>query len=158
MKKFFLFLLISGSLPMYGQEATVVNFKTLDTLLKSSAPEIIVINFWATWCGPCIKELPHFEKLNAAADPGIKVVLVNLDYADKVEKVNSFLRIKKIKTPVLLLDEIDYNSWIEKVDKNWSGAIPATLVLNTATGKRNFVEKELSETDLQQLIKDTKTN
>jgi len=143
---------------MYGQEASIIKFETLDTLLKSPSPEVIVVNFWATWCGPCIKELPHFEELNRAGDPRIKVILVNLDYADKVEKVNSFLRIKNIKSPVLLLDEIDYNSWIDKVDKSWSGAIPATLVLNTVTGKRNFVEKELSESDLQQLIEETKTN
>jgi hypothetical protein len=66
--------------------------------------------------------------------------------------VNAFVRRKKLTAPVLLLDEIDHNSWIDQVDKSWSGAIPATLIINGKTGARKFVERELSENELDQLI------
>src|SRR5690606_25369476 len=113
---------------------------------------IHVVNFWAPWCAPCIEELPLFEQLHRTTNEQVKVVLVNLDFADKLEKVNSFIARKDITAKVLLLDEIDYNSWIDKVDPAWSGAIPATLIFNAKTGRRKFVEGELKEGDLDKLI------
>lgn len=135
-----------------GQEATVVKFDALAKILDSGSEEVQVINFWATWCAPCIKELPLLEKLNAQEDLKAKITLINLDYADKLDKVNAFIKKKNIQSNVLLLDEIDYNSWIDKVDKTWTGAIPATLIINPKTGKRKFVEKQLKEGELETLI------
>jgi hypothetical protein len=82
----------------------------------------------------------------------VKVTLINLDFADKEKKVESFLSKKKMQTEVLLLDEIDYNTWIDKVDQSWGGAIPATLIVNPKNGKRKFIERELQEGELQKLL------
>jgi len=135
-----------------AQKATVVKFDALQEILNSKTDGIQVINFWATWCAPCIKELPLLEKVNARSDLNAKITLINLDYADKVDKVNDFIVRKNIRSRVLLLDEVDYNAWIDKVDKNWTGAIPATLIFDPQTGKRKFVEKELKEGELEALI------
>ncbi|WP_276368252.1 TlpA disulfide reductase family protein [Chryseolinea sp. H1M3-3] len=135
-----------------AQQATVVKFDALAKILNTNSSQIQVVNFWATWCAPCVKEIPLLEKLNANKDFNVKITLVCLDYADKVDKVDAFIHRKNIQSQVLLLDEIDYNSWIDKVDKTWSGAIPATLILNPKTGKRMFVEKELKEGELENLI------
>jgi thiol-disulfide isomerase/thioredoxin len=147
----FLLLLFISS-PCVAQQAEVVKFDRVQRLLEPTSTEIQVINFWATWCAPCVKELPLFEKLTADGNSSIKVTLVNLDYADKVDKVNAFLKRKNIRSDVLLLDEIDYNSWIDKVDKSWGGAIPATLIINPKTGQRKFLEKELKEGDLEKVL------
>jgi thiol-disulfide isomerase/thioredoxin len=144
------FLLISRSTD--AQKATVIKFDRLQKILDIKAGQVQVINFWATWCAPCVKELPLLEKLNAENDLNAKITLINLDYADKVEKVNEFIDRNKIQSEVLLLDEVDYNSWIDKVDKGWSGAIPATLIFDPQTGKRRFVEKELKPGELEDLI------
>lgn len=149
--RFFVLLLFFSSRCL-AQQATVVKFDRIQSLIELKSPEIQVINFWATWCAPCVKELPLFEKLNAGGNPSIRVTLVNLDYVDKLDKVNAFMKRKEIRSNVLLLDEIDYNSWIDKVDKNWGGAIPATLIVNPKTGQRKFLEKELKEGDLERLI------
>mgnify|MGYP003576138003 CR=1 FL=1 len=135
-----------------GQEATVVKFAALAKILDSQSEQVQVINFWATWCAPCIKELPLLEKLNTREDLKAKITLINLDYADNLDRVNAFIKKKNIQSNVLLLDEIDYNSWIDKVDKTWTGAIPATLIINPKTGKRKFVEKQLKEGELETLI------
>jgi len=135
----------------FGQ-TKVVKYDAIEGLLLSPSDRIQVINFWATWCAPCIKELPMFERLTSEQRSDINVTLVSLDFADKVDKVDLFLSRKQMKSTVLLLDEIDYNLWIDKVEKSWSGAIPATLVINSKTGKRKFVEKELKEGDLEELI------
>jgi thiol-disulfide isomerase/thioredoxin len=133
-------------------QATVVKFDQLEKILHEPSDKIHVINFWATWCAPCVKELPFFEKLQKERSHEVKVTLVNLDFVEKLDRVNSFIARKKITAEVLLLDEIDYNSWIDKVDKNWGGAIPATLIIDAKTGRRKFIEKELEEGDLERLI------
>jgi thiol-disulfide isomerase/thioredoxin len=138
--------------PATAQKAIVVKFDALQKILDTKSDQIQVINFWATWCAPCVKELPLLEKLNAQKDLNAKITLINLDYADKLDKVNEFMIRKNIQSDVLLLDEIDYNSWIDKVDRSWSGAIPATLIINPRTGKRKFLEKELKEGELENLI------
>ncbi len=146
-----LFIIISSNL--YAQTAEVIKFEAVNSLINQNSNKIQVINFWATWCVPCVKELPFFENLNKV-DTNVTVTLISLDFVDKVDKVNSFLQRKEMKSTVLLLDEMDYNKWIEKVEKNWSGAIPATLILNPINGKRKFVEKELQEGDLETLIEE----
>lgn len=133
-------------------QTTVIKFDHLEKVIGAPSDKIQVINFWATWCAPCVKELPLFEKLQEERPDQVKVTLINLDYADKLERVNAFIARKKMKAEVLLLDEIDYNTWIDKVDKSWSGAIPATLIIYPKTGHRKFVEKELLEGDLEKLI------
>jgi thiol-disulfide isomerase/thioredoxin len=142
------------SIPTSAQAVSVKKIDHLEKVLNSSPAEILVINFWATWCAPCVKELPLFDSLATRKDARIKIVLVNLDFADKVDKVEAFVTRKKILSEVFLLDEVDYNSWIDKVDPSWQGAIPATLIKNTQTGQRKFIAKELAEGDLEKVIQE----
>lgn len=89
-----------------------------------------VINYWATWCGPCVKELPFFEQLlNSYQDDKIKVILVSLDFPRKVDsKLLPFLNEHNIQSEVVILDDPKANVWIDKVDPSWGGAIPVTIV------------------------------
>lgn len=155
MKKLTLVLLLTAT-STFAQKAEIVKFSALQKIIDMKTDKIQVINFWATWCAPCVKELPLFEELHDASIQNVEITLINLDFADKVDKVNSFIVRKNINSKVLLLDEIDYNKWIDKVEKNWSGAIPATLVINSTTGKRKFVEKELEKGDLEKMIQEVR--
>lgn len=140
-----------------SQRMEVVEFDALEMLMTRDSEKIEVINFWATWCAPCIKEIPYFEKLKVEKGEEYNVTLVSLDFADEFEKkVKPFVAKRELKSDILLLDEIDYNSWIDKVDPSWSGAIPATLIINHNSGKRKFVEKELEEGELESLIESVK--
>jgi thiol-disulfide isomerase/thioredoxin len=154
-KYVFVILLFSFELSV-AQTAEVVKFDKIESIIKTTSDDIQVINFWATWCGPCVKELPLFNALAARQDEGVKITLVSVDYADKVGKVNSFITRNKLKPAVLLLDELDYNAWIDRVDPGWGGAIPATLFINTKTGQRKFVDKELKEGELEKYIQSLK--
>jgi len=135
-----------------AQKVTIIKFDALQKILATESDQIQIVNFWATWCAPCVKEIPLLEKLNSQNNLNVKITLISLDFSDKVDNVKSFIKRKSIQSEVLLLDEIDYNSWIDKVDKQWSGAIPATLVFNPKTKKRKFLEKELKEGDLEKAI------
>ncbi|MEH6537653.1 MAG: redoxin domain-containing protein [Psychroserpens sp.] len=136
----------------------VFNFEELQAYLASKDNnKTYVVNFWATWCAPCVKELPYFEQLNANySNKKVEVILVSLDFPKHIEtKLKPFLKKKGLQSEVLLLDDVDSNAWIPKVNKDWSGAIPATIIYNkdkTTFYERSFTYKEL-ETELKQFIK-----
>ena len=141
-----------------GQKAELVKLEKLQSEISKSSEQILVFNFWATWCAPCVKELPLFEKLNQN-DKEVKVTLVSMDIDldPNPEKVYKFIERKKIQCRVIILDAVDPNSWINKIDKNWSGALPATLIINTKTGERRFVNNALKEGDLEKLVAEVKS-
>jgi thiol-disulfide isomerase/thioredoxin len=145
------FLLCSSS--VFSQSVESVKLVDLQKIIHGAGDRVLVINFWATWCAPCIKEIPYFEKLNTD-DKNAEVILVSMDHDldPNTDKVNRFVTRKKIKSRVLVLTESDPNSWIDKIDKRWSGALPATLVVNSKTGKREFTQGELGEGELEKLI------
>lgn len=132
----------------------VIRFRELEEYIATSADDKVkVINFWATWCAPCVKELPFIDSLRNTYSPDeVEVLLVSLDFPDELAKVNTFLQRKKIGSTVWLLDESDPNLFIDKVDPSWSGAIPATLLIRNSTDKRTFLEGELTKEELQNHI------
>jgi thiol-disulfide isomerase/thioredoxin len=134
-------LLFSNAI--FAQKVAVYdNYASLEKAVLSDKNTIYVVNFWATWCAPCVKELPHFEKLNSE-NKSVKVVLVSLDFKNQYEsKLLPFLKTRKINSEVVLLTDKDYNTWLPTVDKEWSGSIPATLILKN--GKKVFAEKIFS--------------
>lgn len=139
-----------------AQPAEIIKMADLQMIIGNPSEGIQVINFWATWCAPCVKELPLFEKLNAEGRPDITVTLVSvdLDLDPDPEKVFKFIARKNIRSRVVLLDESDPDSWIPKIDRNWSGALPATLIINTRSGKRKFIEKALRDGELEIFLED----
>ena len=128
------------------------NFEGLEAYIKPQSDSIYVVNFWATWCTPCVEELPYFEKLNADfKDKKVKVILVSLDMSKQVlTRLIPFIEKNKIQSEVVLLNDVDADAWINKVDPSWSGALPATLIYNAQ--KRKFFEQSFTyETLLTQL-------
>ncbi len=151
MKLFFsfiaaLFLLLPAIVS--AQSVKSVKFDELNQLIRSDqgAP-VKVINFWATWCKPCIEELPYFEKLQETyKGKEVEVLLVSLDFT--ADKAAAYKTKKNIQSKVVFLDETDHNQWIDKISPQWSGAIPATLIVNTQTGQEEFFEKKFEEKEL----------
>lgn len=139
---------------LLNAQSRIIKFHTIDSLLHQRSDTIVVLNFWATWCKPCISELPYFEELNKNYKTSkVKVILISLDFKREFEtRVKPFIKKNNIASEVLLLDEPDYNSWIDKVDSTWSGAIPGTAVISK--GKKVFFEKEFtSYEELENIIK-----
>ncbi|MCB0457670.1 MAG: TlpA family protein disulfide reductase [Flavobacteriaceae bacterium] len=133
---------INPSIPIY-------NFDGFEESYLEKPHGIYVINFWATWCKPCVKELPAFEKLHENyKNKGVEVILVSLDFPDKLQSgVIPFIEKHQLKSDVILLDDPDANSWIPKVSEDWSGAIPATVLVKD--GKKVFFEKSFTYEELE---------
>ena len=140
-----LFILVSK--PGSGQDIEVWNKKRLQKELRSQE-ELRVLNFWATWCKPCVEELPYFDALNKE---GIEVVLVSLDFTDRIKgAVKPLMKKLNIEAQVVVLDAGNPNDWINMVNPEWSGAIPATVIQHQ--GINHFFEQEFSQTELKNTI------
>ena len=139
---------------MNAQSVPVIGLDDLETRLENGADTTFVVNFWATWCGPCVKELPYFEVLEKAnSRDAFKVLLVSLDFVNQLDsKVVPFVEKKKLVSEVVLMDEDRPNEWIPRVSEKWSGALPATLFVNTQKKTRHFHEGSFEEGDLEKLL------
>ena len=131
-----------------GQSLREIDSDALEALSSNINDTTYVVNFWATWCSPCVKEIGYFEELHRQyASTNTKVILVSLDFPNQIERrVMPFLKEKDITAEVLLVTDLDYNSWIDRVDPTWSGSLPATLIYNRE--QRMFLEKEVSQDEL----------
>lgn len=135
----------------------VYDFEGMESMLHQDDGVIYVVNFWATWCAPCVKEMPYFEQLSSEYDPGVlQVILVNLDMPRMWEsKLVPFVRERKLKSHVIVLDDPDQNTWIPKVDEQWSGGIPATLIYRE--GERSFYERPFTYEQLKKELANFKS-
>ena len=134
----------------------VIKFPQLESYLNANDDRLYIINFWATWCKPCVKELPYFEKINSTySSDSVRVILVSLDFKKDLEqKLNNFVLSENISSKVVLLDETKYNDWIDKVSPEWSGAIPATLFHHGPKKIHDFYEQEFTEQELKLILKE----
>jgi thiol-disulfide isomerase/thioredoxin len=138
---------------MYGQNRPVpmLDFAAFEPYLGGKSDTVYVINFWATWCGPCRRELPNMEKIHRDySNEKVKVLLVSLDFPNQQKGLQQFISSNHITAPVILLNEPDANAWIDKVDPSWTGALPATLIFKGKS--RLFFEKELTYQDVSSSI------
>jgi len=148
---FFLVLSLSCT-NEYSSHPEIVGITELEKRMKSSDAGIEVYNFWATWCAPCVKELPYFERINEEfKEEGLEMNLVSIDFLDDLEgKLVPFLGKQKLKSDVLLLNAGKPKHWIDRVDKRWSGSIPLTIIVKG--NNRYFYEQEFEYEELKEII------
>ncbi|SNS52470.1 AhpC/TSA family protein [Ekhidna lutea] len=151
MKKAIFTIFVLISLQLSAQNVEVVKFSDLQKKMLYTEAPLTVFNFWATWCGPCIKELPHFDNLESNNN-NVKVYLVSIDFQNELERVQKFVSKKSLQSDVLFLDEKDPDDYMGKVSQEWSGAIPATLFV-TDLGKTYFHEKAFTKEELEKTVK-----
>lgn len=133
-----------------GISLKIYDFHNLEPLFNKNCEDIHVINFWATWCKPCVKELPYFERLHS--EQNIPVTLISLDMPNLIEsKLIPFIKKENLQSNVIVLDDPDANAWIPKISEDWSGAIPATIIIK---GKqKKFYEQSFTYETLTEAIK-----
>lgn len=132
-----------------GQPLGYYNYEQFKSLLEGKNDTTYVVNFWATWCSPCVKELPYFQKLyQEYKDKKVHLILVSLDFEDQLErKLYPFLKKNSLEGEVLLLSQKGMNDWIGKINSNWEGALPATLFYKG--GKQQFYAQSFEYEELE---------
>ncbi len=128
----------------------VYDYNGIEPLLNKDDGKTYIINFWATWCKPCIEELPYFEKVNAEMkDNNVEVILVSLDMPSMWKsRLEPYVEKNYLKSKVVILDDPKQNDWIPKVSEEWGGGIPATLIYNKE--KRGFYERGFTYEELNE--------
>ncbi|MFN8348429.1 MAG: TlpA disulfide reductase family protein [Spirosomataceae bacterium] len=148
--------LIVGKTGLWAQQVTVVKWPEVQKILTQKSDTTYILNFWATWCKPCITELPSFEQVKENfKEQKVQIILISMDFAKELNtRVVPFVNQRKLKSTVWLLNEPDANSWIDKVSPEWSGAIPATLLINNQKSKKQFFEQKLEYSRLVKELTD----
>lgn len=141
------------------QQQQILRVKMDDVLKIAEESEVpVIVNFWATWCSPCVHEIPWFEKYVYASEKPVKLLLVSLDFKeDFPAKIAAFAKKNNYRSQIVWLEETNADSFCPKVDSSWEGAIPASLFINKAKGFRKFFGRQLTDPqfkiELEELLK-----
>lgn len=147
----FSFVFFSVAVEAQKSNIPLIKLHQLFSMVSHPSDTLYVVNFWATWCRPCVAELSVFEQLSEMnANKKLKILFVSLDSPKQIGKVEAMKKEKNLKSDILLLNETDPNRWINSVDSTWSGAIPATCFYRKQK-KLLFYEGELNFTKLDSL-------
>ena len=139
---------LAAKVPVYD------SFEDMAYIFNQKNDTTYIINFWATWCKPCVEELPYFEDIHKKyADQPVKVILVSLDFSKQLEsKLYPFLKERNIQSDVMVLIDGDANNWISAVEESWEGAIPITIIYNK--NKRQYIGEQFANHDeLESILK-----
>ena len=146
MKITFLIAALILSCMAMGQEIRRIKITDLEkTIEESKTP--LVVNFWATFCKPCLEEIPYFQEVvRTYKKDSVQLLLVSLDLEDYYPtKLKNFALKQKFTSTIAWLDEFNADYFCPRIDSSWSGAIPATLFVNNRLGYRKFYEEQLSK-------------
>jgi len=150
---FFLFVAYAA-MGAQQTEVSVMKYEDLEKRIQKDNDKLLVVNFWATTCAPCVKELPHFMEINNKLkdQPNFKMILVSLDRLVDKGRVLKFINNKNLTAEVVLLDDIKrMNTWIPRFEKEWDGNIPVTIFYKNGE-KVHFNDGEMSKEDLEKTI------
>ena len=147
-------LIILLFLPLFiqAQEIREMNIGEVESYIQSRT-EPAVINFWATWCVPCIEEMPWLNKM-VGQRKDVELIFVSVDNEKAYpEKIREMINRKKIQATLIWLNETDADVFCPRIDKNWSGSIPATLMVNHKRNYRKFIEQQISPPELRKELR-----
>jgi thiol-disulfide isomerase/thioredoxin len=138
---FFVFAFVS-----FAQKPAVYKINDLLKRIHNNSDTIYVVNFWATWCKPCVQEMPEFESFYRQNKPAlVKIILVSMDFKEDLDKkLVPFLEKNPYSSEVILLDEVNGNDFIDKIHTKWGGAIPATYFTTKNKKKEAIFEKKVT--------------
>ena len=121
----------------------------------ATSDSILVINFWATFCKPCVEEIPYFQHIvDKYKDQKVKLLLVSLDLKEEFpDKIKAFAVKNNYTNQIVWLNETNADYFCPRVDKKWMGGIPSTLIINPKTGYRKFFEQQLRQAEFETELK-----
>jgi len=138
----------------FSQEIKVVKIEDLKKIYNNPNDTTYVVNFFASWCGPCIMEIPVLNKFyDDNKNTTTQLIYVSLDNAQYLKKLPKLVSKMKMQAPVYLLNESSDFSWLPYIDKRWQGSIPATMIVNSKRNVKAFFETPMEKGQLEFYLK-----
>lgn len=136
----------------------IAKWKMEDVVKSFSAKNdtVYVVNFWATFCKPCVEEIPDFIRIvNKYKKQKVKLLLVSLDLPSYVAvRLPAFIKKNNYKTNHVWLNETDADHFCPMIDPKWSGAIPSTIIVNNSNGYKKFTEDQITPEDFEKYLQE----
>ena len=153
MKTIFIVAFLFLAAGIKAQQVKSIKITDLQKTIKESKSPLIV-NFWATFCVPCIQEIPYFQEMTEKYKAqGVSLLLVSLDLKEAYpSKIISTAGKLKFTAPIVWLNETNADYFCPKIDTSWTGGMPSSLFVNNATGYHKFFEDQLSKEKLDKEI------
>ncbi|HEY4205191.1 MAG TPA: TlpA disulfide reductase family protein [Puia sp.] len=122
----------------------------------SRADHPLIVNFWATFCAPCNKEIPYFQSaVEKYKQQGVELILVSLDLPDYYPaRIAKFANDHGYRATLAWLNETDADYFCPRIDKNWTGGIPSSLFVNNKTNYHRFYERQLTDQQVGPAIRE----
>lgn len=157
-KHIFFFLLFFGFIKSSSAQVKLLSINQLENRISQGKDTVYVVNFWATWCAPCVKELPNFEKLGITyKNQPLKVILMSVDFKSKLNNaVVPFVKRNSLKSEVYIINEVSEQAYIDKISRDWTGSLPATLIINKQKVLKKFYEQEFTYQQLEKVYLENK--
>lgn len=133
-----------------------INEAGIKELLKNNTKKVRLINVWATWCGPCVNELPEFVKINHMyKNRDFEFITISADKPDKKERALEILKKKYVSATNYIFDSDDTYKLIEAIDPKWQGALPYTLIIEP-NGKVLYAKQDaIKPLEIKKIIVDS---
>ncbi len=99
-------------------------------LAKNERDKLLLVNVWASWCGPCVQELPEFVTMNRMyRHRSFRLVTLSMDEPEKKDAPLKVLREKHVAAENYIVTIKDRDKFADLLDKDWTGPLPHTLLI-----------------------------
>lgn len=140
-----------------AQKIETISAEQVQTIIKQKTDKkVVVINVWATWCGPCVEEFPDLVELAEKYSKEIEVMFISADFLEDIDRVKEFLVNQKVTWPTYIKTGSE-SDFIEALHPNWTGALPFSIILKKGGTEiahwENKAEMSKFEASIKQALK-----
>jgi len=131
-----------------------LTYSSFDSIVKANRKTVLYINLWASWCKPCVEELPDFAKfynLSKKEASGYEVLFISLDQPKKIQKTAYPLLLQLGINGRHYFINSRLTKFVNHFDDKWDGALPATIIVMGGKIKAIY-QKSLNFADLEEIL------
>lgn len=113
-----------------------IDEESLPTVIQEHRGQVVLVNFWATWCIPCREEFPDLVRLHQERhQDGLTIISISIDTPENEVRAGAFLEEHNVPFPTYITHTDELSKFLRVMDSTWTGAIPATFIFNAQGGR-----------------------